>query len=61
MAMVIKPFPILKGEDAKSFLDEIKRVDAGISEKEKKNVQDEIWDALRFLGGKDFPDTTPPK
>lgn len=55
-----EPFPVLKGKAAKAFLDEMARVDAGISDAEKKDTQNRLWAAMRFLGGKNFPDCTPP-
>lgn len=56
----MEPFPVLKGKAAKAFLKEMARVDAGISEEEKKKIQDKLWAALKFFSSKDFPDGTPP-
>ncbi len=56
----LKPLPPLKGKAAKDFLKEMARVDAGISDAEKKKIQDRLWKALRFFSGKDLNKIPPP-
>lgn len=59
MALKIKPMPALKGKAAEDFIKKAKQVEKGISDREKKEIQDRLWAAVKFFNKGSRPAVPP--